>query len=165
MQFSLVWRDKLLLFTQYYQLLCFLLNQFLNCCPITLNVNKPGTNPIQYSPFSPQKVAVQFSTLGDAVLAARCLMLNSYLIDRYFSVRLTTNIGDVKLSTNVVYARNGLCPWFYSNPAVYISRSVLCMTNMTRSKIPKVLVQVQGVFETDLFFQRVNPAVSSFVHR
>ena len=34
-------------------------------------------------------------------------MLNSYLIDRYFSVHLTTNIGDVK-STNVVYGRNGL---------------------------------------------------------
>ena len=33
-------------------------------------------------------------TLGDDMLAARCLMLNSYLIDRYFSVRLTTNIGD-----------------------------------------------------------------------
>ena len=42
------------------------------------------------------------------MLAARCLMLNSYLIDRYFSVHLTTNIGDVKLSTNVVYGRNGL---------------------------------------------------------
>ena len=48
-------------------------------------------------------------TLGDDMLAARCLMLNSYLIDRYFSVHLTTNIGDVKLSTNVVYGRNGLC--------------------------------------------------------
>ena len=42
------------------------------------------------------------------MLAARCLMLNSYMIDRYFSVHLTTNIGDVKLSTNVVYERNGL---------------------------------------------------------
>ena len=41
------------------------------------------------------------------MLAARCLMLNSYLIDN-FSVHLTTNIGDVKLSTNVVYGRNGL---------------------------------------------------------
>ena len=47
-------------------------------------------------------------TLGDDMLAARCLMLNSYLIDRYFSVHLTTNIGIVKLSTNVVYGRNGL---------------------------------------------------------
>ena len=37
------------------------------------------------------------------MLAARCLMLNSDLIDRYFSVHLTTNIGDVKLSTAVVY--------------------------------------------------------------
>ena len=46
-------------------------------------------------------------TLGDDMLAARCLMLNSYLIDN-FSVHLTTNIGDVKLSTNVVYGRNGL---------------------------------------------------------
>ena len=27
-------------------------------------------------------------TLGDDMLAARCLMLNSYLIDRYFSVHL-----------------------------------------------------------------------------
>ena len=44
-------------------------------------------------------------TLGDDMLAARCLMLNSYLIDRYFSVHLTTN---VKLSTNVDYGRNGL---------------------------------------------------------
>ena len=34
------------------------------------------------------------------------LMLNKYLIDRYFSVHLTTKIGDVKLSTNVVYGRN-----------------------------------------------------------
>ena len=41
------------------------------------------------------------------MLAARCLMLNSYLIDRYFSVHLTTNIGDVKLSTNVAYGWNG----------------------------------------------------------
>ena len=31
-----------------------------------------------------------------------------YLIGRYFSVHLTTNIGDVKLSINVVYGRNGL---------------------------------------------------------
>jgi len=29
----------------------------------------------------------------------------------YFSVHFTTNIGDVKLSTNVVYGRNGL--WMY----------------------------------------------------
>jgi len=43
------------------------------------------------------------------MLAAKCFVLNSYLIDRYFSVNLTTNIGDVKLSTNVVYGRNGLC--------------------------------------------------------
>ena len=42
-------------------------------------------------------------TLGDDMLAARCLMLNSHLIDRYFSVHLTTNIGDVKLSTNVQF--------------------------------------------------------------
>ena len=42
------------------------------------------------------------------MFAARCLVLNSYLIDRYFSVHLTTNMGDVKLSTNVVYGRNGL---------------------------------------------------------
>ena len=42
-------------------------------------------------------------TLGDDMLAARCLMLNSHLIDRYFSVHLTTNIGDVKLLTNVFY--------------------------------------------------------------
>ena len=48
-------------------------------------------------------------TLGDDMLAARCLMLNSYLIDRYFFVHLTINIGDVKLSTNVVFGRNGLC--------------------------------------------------------
>ena len=48
-------------------------------------------------------------TLGGDMLAARCLMLNSYLIDRYFSVHLTTYIGDVKLVTNVVYGRNGLC--------------------------------------------------------
>ena len=47
-------------------------------------------------------------TLGDDILSARCLMLNSYLIDRYFSVDLTTNIGDVKLSTNEVYGRNDL---------------------------------------------------------
>ena len=45
------------------------------------------------------------------MLAARCLMLNSYLIDRYFSVHLTTNIGDFKLSTNVVHERNGL--WWH----------------------------------------------------
>ena len=31
-----------------------------------------------------------------------------FLSDRYFSVHLTTNIGHVKLSTNVVYGRNGL---------------------------------------------------------
>ena len=43
------------------------------------------------------------------MLAARCLVLNSYLIDRYFSVHFTTKIGDVKLSTNVVYGKNGLC--------------------------------------------------------
>ena len=42
------------------------------------------------------------------MLAARCLMLNSYLIDRYFSVHFTTNLGDVNLSTNVVYGRDGL---------------------------------------------------------
>ena len=48
-------------------------------------------------------------TLGDNMFGARCFVLNSYLIDRYFSVHLTTNIGDVKLSTNVVYGRNGLC--------------------------------------------------------
>jgi len=52
-------------------------------------------------------------TLGEDMLAARCLMLNSYLIDRYFSVHLTTNKGDVKLSTNVDYGRNGLW-WKYS---------------------------------------------------
>ena len=62
-------------------------------------------------------------TLGDDMFAARwtrCLLLNSYLIDRYFSVHLTTNIGDVKLSTNVVYGRNGLRPrdWLlFSNPS------------------------------------------------
>ena len=39
------------------------------------------------------------------MLAARCLVLNFYLIDRYFYVHLTTNIRDVKLSTNVVYGR------------------------------------------------------------
>ena len=44
-------------------------------------------------------------TLGDDMLAARCLVLNSYLIDWYFSVHFTTKIGDVKLSTNVVYGR------------------------------------------------------------
>ena len=33
------------------------------------------------------------------MLAARCLVLHSFL---------TTYIGDVKLSTNVVYGRNGL---------------------------------------------------------
>ena len=38
------------------------------------------------------------------MLAARCLVLNSYLIDRFHD-----QIGDVKLSTNVVYGRNGLC--------------------------------------------------------
>ena len=42
------------------------------------------------------------------MLAARCLVLNSYLIDRYFSLHFTTNIGHDKLSTNVVYGRNGL---------------------------------------------------------
>ena len=31
-----------------------------------------------------------------------------FLSDRYFSVDLTTNIGDVKLSTNEVYGRNDL---------------------------------------------------------
>ena len=46
-------------------------------------------------------------TLGDDMLADRCLALNSYLIDN-FTVHLTTNIGDVKLSTNVVYGRNAL---------------------------------------------------------
>ena len=54
-------------------------------------------------------------TLGDDMLAARCLVLNSYLIDRYFSVHLTTKIGDVKLSTNVVYGRNDLRVYFFSN--------------------------------------------------
>ena len=43
------------------------------------------------------------------MLAVRCLVLNSYPIDRYFSVHFTTKIGDVKLSTNVVYGRKGLC--------------------------------------------------------
>ena len=42
-------------------------------------------------------------TLGDDMSHTK-----SYLIDRYFSVHLTANIGDVKLSTNVVYGRNGL---------------------------------------------------------
>ena len=32
-----------------------------------------------------------------------------FLSDRYFSVHFTPKIGDVKLSTNVVYGRNGLC--------------------------------------------------------
>ena len=35
---------------------------------------------------------------------------NSYLIGRYFSAHLTTNIDDVKLSINVVNGRNGLRP-------------------------------------------------------
>ena len=47
-------------------------------------------------------------TLQEDMLAARCLMLNSYLIDRYFSLHMTTNIGDVKFSNNLVYGRNGL---------------------------------------------------------
>ena len=47
-------------------------------------------------------------TLEDDMLADRCLMLNSYLIDRYFSLHMTTNIGDVKLSNNLVYGRNDL---------------------------------------------------------
>ena len=37
-------------------------------------------------------------TLGDDMLAARCRMLTPYMKDRYFSVHLTTNIGDVKLA-------------------------------------------------------------------
>ena len=41
-------------------------------------------------------------------MLAKCLVLNSYLIDIYFSVHFTTKIGDVKLSTNIVYGRNGL---------------------------------------------------------
>ena len=45
-------------------------------------------------------------TLGDDMLAARCLVLNSYLIDRYFSVHFTTNI---------VYGRNGLCNLAFDN--------------------------------------------------
>ena len=46
-------------------------------------------------------------TLGEDMLAARCLMLNSYLIDRYFSVHLTTNIGDVKVVDQCSLWMNG----------------------------------------------------------
>ena len=96
-------------------------------------------------------------TLGDDMLASRCLVLNSDLIDispyiwwqyrrrqvidqcslwkerpqidRYFSLHLTTNMGDVKLSTNVVYGRNGLrfddcstilCLIIYSNCTFFL---------------------------------------------
>ena len=57
------------------------------------------------------KWSCSWRTLGDDMLTTRCPMLNSSLIDRYFSVHLMINIGDVKLSTNVVYGRNGLCSW------------------------------------------------------
>ena len=46
-------------------------------------------------------------TLGDDMLAARCLMLNSYLMARYFSVHLTTNRRRHAVD-HVVYGRNGL---------------------------------------------------------
>ena len=35
------------------------------------------------------------------------MSLAKFISDRYFSVHLTTNIGDIKLSANVVYGRNG----------------------------------------------------------
>ena len=51
-----------------------------------------------------------FTYFGDDMPAARCLILNSYLIYLIdnVSVHLTTNIGDVKMLTDVVYGRNCL---------------------------------------------------------
>ena len=66
------------------------------------------------------------------MLAPRCLMLNSYLIDRYFSVHLMTNIGHVKLSTNLVYGRNGL--WTDSQ-----SRLCCAIATIPLSKVKKKL--------------------------
>ena len=57
------------------------------------------------------------------MLAARCLVQNSYLIDRYLSVHLTINIGDVKLSTNVVYSQKLQYNYFVSNDMGVLSES------------------------------------------
>ena len=54
------------------------------------------------------------------MLAARCLVLNSYLIDRYFSVHFTTKIGDVNLSINVVYGRNGLSSVYIVHNTIHL---------------------------------------------
>ena len=43
----------------------------------------------------------------------------------YFSVHFTTDIGDVKLSTNVVYGRNGL--WVLSNKTVVALHILGCI--------------------------------------
>ena len=53
------------------------------------------------SVLSIRKCSCSSRTLGGDMLAVKCLVLKFYLIDRYFSVHLTTKIGDVKLSTNV----------------------------------------------------------------
>jgi len=66
------------------------------------------------------------------MMAARCLMLNSYLKDRYFSVHLTTDIEDVKLSTNLVNGWNDLWKFTTTPPhSLSYSRSVIRYVTMS----------------------------------
>ena len=53
------------------------------------------------SPFSPLESVRVVHVLWGAICWPLDVSLKFYLIDRYFSVHLTTKIGDVKLSTNV----------------------------------------------------------------
>ena len=89
-------------------------------------------------------------TLGDDMLASRCLMLYSYLIDRYFSVHLTTNIGDIKLSINVVYGRNGLrCPNSHLSYVLYVTTYMIYIYN-TDSLLSLILSLLQRLRITSL---------------
>ena len=59
-------------------------------------------------PFFPSIGVAYVCVYGRTILGHWQLMEERVWTKHYYSVHFTTNIGDVKLSTNVVYGRNGL---------------------------------------------------------